>query len=205
MLPSSRKVVVLDRDGTVVVDREYLADPAGLEFLPGAAQGLRRLHQLGHRLVIISNQSGVGRGLFSLERLQQINARLRQMVQQAGAELAGIYCCPHAPEEDCACRKPKTGLLLQAARELGFDPHDTIVIGDKTSDVELGRRVGAMTILLAGDARAAAAHGAASVAPNLSAAVELIERSSADQADGNAGAASAGTSSSGARRTRSLV
>src|SRR5579863_9716785 len=102
--------VVLDRDGTLVVDRDYLDDPDELEFLPGAAEGLRRLHQHGYRMVVISNQSGVGRGLFSLQRLDEINARLLQMVRSVGADLAGIYCCPHVPEEGCACRKPGTGL-----------------------------------------------------------------------------------------------
>ena len=78
---------MLDRDGTLVVDCDYLDDPAGLEFLPGAVEGLRHLHQRGYRLIVISNQSGVGRGLFSLERLQEINARLLQMVRAAGADL----------------------------------------------------------------------------------------------------------------------
>jgi D-glycero-D-manno-heptose 1,7-bisphosphate phosphatase len=142
------RVVVLDRDGTIVVDREYLADPQGLQFLPGAAAGLRRLHQDGYRLVVISNQSGVGRGLFTLERLQHINARLAQMVSAAGARIDGIYCCPHRPDEHCDCRKPQTRLLQQAAHELGFEPRAAFVVGDKGSDIELGRRVGATTVLI---------------------------------------------------------
>lgn len=140
--------MLLDRDGTLVIDRDYLADPAGLEFLPGAAEGLRRLHASGHRLVIISNQSGVGRGLFSLERLQEINARLSQMVREAGATLAGIYCCPHRPDEGCACRKPNVQLVRQAASELHFEPSAAVVIGDRDSDIELGRRLSATTIRL---------------------------------------------------------
>ncbi len=152
------KVVVLDRDGTIVVDREYLADPHGLQFLPGAAEGLRRLHQCGYQLVVISNQSGVGRGLFTLERLQQINERLSQMVLEAGAQIAGIYCCPHRPDEHCDCRKPQVRLLEQAAQELGFDPREAIVIGDKGSDIQLGKRVGATTVLISAHA-APAAHG----------------------------------------------
>ncbi|HEY7930511.1 MAG TPA: HAD family hydrolase [Steroidobacteraceae bacterium] len=145
---SVERVVLLDRDGTLVIDRDYLADPAGLEFLPGAAEGLRRLHERGYRLVIITNQSGVGRGLFSLERLREINARLTQMVREAGAELAGIYSCPHRPDENCACRKPKVELVRQAAQELHFDPAAAVMIGDRDSDIELGRRIGATTIRL---------------------------------------------------------
>lgn len=178
-MSSHATTVVLDRDGTVVVDRDYLDDPDELEFLPGAAEALRVLHQRGYRLIVISNQSGVGRGLFSLERLQEINARLQQMVRAAGAELAGIYCCPHRPEEGCACRKPGTALLLQAARELAFDPKASIVIGDKASDVELGRRVGAITLWIRSDAEpGAGAEPAAAdhVVPDLAAAARVIER-----------------------------
>jgi D-glycero-D-manno-heptose 1,7-bisphosphate phosphatase len=175
---TSAKVVVLDRDGTIVIDRDYLDDPDELEFLAGAAEGLRRLHQRGHRLVVISNQSGVGRGLFTSERLEQINARFLQMVRAAGAELAGIYCCPHRPEEGCACRKPGTQLLVQAARELGFDPSHSIVIGDKSSDIELGRRVDAVTVLISSDSELAAQVDPAPhyVAADLTAAARLVER-----------------------------
>jgi D-glycero-D-manno-heptose 1,7-bisphosphate phosphatase len=144
----SNKVVVLDRDGTIVIDREYLSDPAGLEFMPGAAESLRRLHGLGYRLVIATNQSGVGRGMYTLDQLHKIHERLNDMVQSAGASLAGIYYCPHAPEVGCLCRKPAPGLLVQAASELGFDPSASIVVGDKLSDVEFGQRAGATTILL---------------------------------------------------------
>ena len=150
-VPAAPRAVILDRDGTVVIDRDYLDDPAGLEFLPGAAQGLRQLHERGHPLVVITNQSGIGRGRLTLERAGEINARFAAMVRAAGAELAGLYLCPHRPEEGCACRKPGTLLLLQAARELGFAAADSVVIGDKASDIELGRRVGALTMLVSHD------------------------------------------------------
>lgn len=183
---SVERVVLLDRDGTLVIDRDYLADPAGLEFLPGAAEALRRLHQRGYRLVIISNQSGVGRGLFSLERLHEIDARLSQMVREAGAELAGIYSCPHRPDENCACRKPKVELVRQAAQELQFDPAAAVMIGDRDSDIELGRRIGATTIRLAPEAAsrrtlsssASSASSAAAdhIASDLLEAVRIIEQ-----------------------------
>jgi D-glycero-D-manno-heptose 1,7-bisphosphate phosphatase len=143
------KVVILDRDGTVIVDRHYLSNPAGLELLPGAAEGLRQLNEHGYRLVVITNQSGVGRGLFSLQRLHEIHDRFRDMVIGAGARLEEIYFCPHVPEDECACRKPRLGLLMRAASELHFNPANAIVIGDKASDVEFGRRAGATTILIA--------------------------------------------------------
>ena len=179
----SERVVILDRDGTIVVDREYLADPAGLKFLPGAAEGLRRLHQRGYRLVVISNQSGVGRGLFTLERLQTINTRLAQMVSEAGAQIDGIYCCPHRPDEHCDCRKPQIGLVQQAAQELGFDPRASVVVGDKGSDIELGRRVGATTVLISTHAHHGRRHNrepaplaADYAAADLQEAAQIIER-----------------------------
>ena len=147
------RVVILDRDGTIVRNRHYLSDPAGLELLPGAAEGLRALHEQSFRLVVITNQSGVGRGLFSLEQLQAMNVRLLQMVDNIGGRIERIYVCPHRPDENCGCRKPGTQLLLQAASELAFDPARAVVIGDKPSDVEFGRRVGALTMLIAAQER----------------------------------------------------
>jgi D-glycero-D-manno-heptose 1,7-bisphosphate phosphatase len=142
-------IVVLDRDGTIVVDKHYLSSPAGLEFLPGAVQGLRALHEQGHRLVLITNQSGIGRGLLSLEQLEAIHARLRAMMREAGAPLEAIYFCPHTPEEGCECRKPRSELFWRAAAELGFEASEAVVVGDKASDVDFGHRVGAATILIA--------------------------------------------------------
>ncbi|MFI4890034.1 MAG: D-glycero-alpha-D-manno-heptose-1,7-bisphosphate 7-phosphatase [Steroidobacterales bacterium] len=148
------RVALLDRDGTIVVDKVYLDNAAGIEFLPGAAEGLRLLYTQGYRLVVITNQSGVGRGRFALDRVHEMNARLAEMVEEAGARLDGIYFCPHAPEDHCTCRKPAPGLILQAASELDFDPKEAVVIGDKDSDIECGRRVGATTVLISADLKA---------------------------------------------------
>jgi len=152
-MSAADRMVVLDRDGTLVIDRGYLSDPDGLEFEPGAAAGLQWLYSHGYRLVVISNQSGVGRGLFTLERLTSMNARLSAMVEGLGARLEGIYCCPHAPDAGCTCRKPAPGLLLRAASDLGFNPESTVVIGDKGSDIEFGRSARATTILITADGR----------------------------------------------------
>ena len=149
------RVVILDRDGTIVIDRGYLSDPAGLEFEPGASDGLKWLYSHRYRLVVITNQSGVGRGYFSLERLEAMNARLNAMVENAGARLERIYSCPHAPDAGCACRKPALGLMTRAAADLGFNPAAVVVIGDKESDVEFGHRAGAATILIAAAGRRA--------------------------------------------------
>jgi D-glycero-D-manno-heptose 1,7-bisphosphate phosphatase len=150
--PRAARPVVLDRDGTIVVDCGYLNDPAQLRLLPGAAVGLRAMHLCGHPLIVVSNQSGVGRGLFTLERLHAVNRRFTALLADVGAPLAGLYFCPHGPDEGCDCRKPNTALLLEAAAKLGFAPAEAIVIGDKSSDIELGRRVNATTILVSNDA-----------------------------------------------------
>jgi D-glycero-D-manno-heptose 1,7-bisphosphate phosphatase len=170
------KVVILDRDGTVIVDRHYLSDPAGLELLPGAAEGLRRLHERGYRLVIITNQSGVGRGLLSVARLHEIHDRFREMVNTAGARLEAIYYCPHVPDDGCDCRKPRLGLFKRAAADLGFLPRDAIVVGDKESDVEFGRRAGAKTILLAREVSVYEGETADFIATDLVGAANAIER-----------------------------
>ena len=146
-------MVILDRDGTIVVDHGYLDDPERLEFLPGAAEGLRRISERGARIIVVTNQSGVGRGRFTLERMHEINGRLTRMTEQIGVRIAGIYSCPHRPEDHCACRKPNTRLVLDAAAELGFDPAGAVVIGDKSSDIELGRRLHALTMLVSGNGR----------------------------------------------------
>ncbi|HWW21497.1 MAG TPA: HAD family hydrolase [Steroidobacteraceae bacterium] len=156
----SGRAVILDRDGTMVVDRQYLSDPDGLMFLPGAAEGLRSIYEQGYRLIVITNQSGVGRGMFSIQTVRQMNVRLMEMVRQAGARLEGVYYCPHRPEEHCSCRKPGTQLMRDAASELGFEPRRAIVIGDKISDVEFGRQSGATTMLIAPDPASAQARSA---------------------------------------------
>jgi len=143
-----QRYTVLDRDGTIIVERNYLSDPDEVELLPGAAEGLRQLRALGLGLVVVTNQSAIGRGYFDEARLERIHQRLRERLAAEGVQLDGIYFCPHLPDDECGCRKPRTGLMERAARELGFDPAAAFVIGDKPCDVEMGRRVGATTFLV---------------------------------------------------------
>lgn len=143
-----RRYILLDRDGTINVDAHYLSDPDGVALLPGAAEGLRRMMAIGFGLVVLTNQSGIGRGYFDAARLAQVHARLIEVLRGQGVELAGIYVCPHGPRDDCACRKPLTGLVEQAVAELGLDPAMGFMIGDKAADVDLGCAVGARTILV---------------------------------------------------------
>ena len=143
-----RRFVVLDRDGTINVDRHFLADPAGLELIGGAAEGMRRLAQLGLGLVVVTNQSGVGRGIVDNDALAAIHDEMARQLEAVGVRLDGVYWCPHRPEDGCACRKPRTGLLERAAAELSFDPTEAFVVGDRPRDIEMGRAVGATTLLV---------------------------------------------------------
>jgi D-glycero-D-manno-heptose 1,7-bisphosphate phosphatase len=143
-----KRFVLLDRDGTINVERHYLCHPDQVELLPNAAAGLAELKQLGLGVVVVSNQSGVGRGLFDEARLTEIHDRLRHILRSCGVELDGIVCCTHRPEEGCGCRKPLPGLVEIAAQEHGFSPQESFVIGDKACDIGLGRAVCARTFLV---------------------------------------------------------
>lgn len=143
-----KRFVLLDRDGTIVVERNYLSHPDQVELIPGAAEGLKQLAQLGLGLLVVTNQSGIARGYFDEVRLAQIHRRMCDMLAAHGVHLDGIYVCPHMPVDDCGCRKPRAGLVATAAAELGFDPTDSFIVGDKPCDIELGRRVGARTFLV---------------------------------------------------------
>ncbi len=136
----------LDRDGTIIEDLGYLGDPAGIRLIPGAMDGLRALQQAGFRLVLVTNQAGVARGLISEADVRRVNQRLAALLEGAGVRLAGMYYCPHHPEHgppeyrrECDCRKPKPGMIHQAIRDLGLDSSRSVVIGDHVSDAALAR------------------------------------------------------------------
>jgi histidinol-phosphate phosphatase family protein len=143
-----RRFVLLDRDGTVIVEKNYLSDPAEVVLESGAGEALRRLAARGLGLVLLTNQSGINRGLFDTERLHAVHVALVRKLAAEGVRLDGIYVCPHRPDEGCECRKPKTALVDRAAAELGFDPASAFVVGDKASDVDVGKNAGATTILV---------------------------------------------------------
>jgi D-glycero-D-manno-heptose 1,7-bisphosphate phosphatase len=147
--------VFLDRDGTVNEEVGYLSDLSRLRLLPGAAASIRRLNEAGFKVVLVTNQSGVARGYFPESFVHDTHELLVRMLAGEGARLDGIYYCPHHPKAgeppyrmDCDCRKPATGLLDRAARELSIDLHASFMVGDKWSDVELGQRAGCRSILV---------------------------------------------------------
>ena len=156
-LDPAKFLVFLDRDGTIIEDRHYLSDPDGVVLLPGTIQGLGRIIALGGQLIVITNQSGIGRGYFDLLAAEAVNDRMNELLVAEGVELSGIYLCPHSPDDECNCRKPGTLLFEQAAEEQCVPLEGCYVIGDRSSDVEAGVRLGARTVFIAsaGDDEAA--------------------------------------------------
>ena len=146
----SRRFVLVDRDGTIneEVAPEYVLEPDQLRLIPGAADALRELRELGLGVVVVTNQSPVGRGWITLQQLDEIHGRLSKLLAADGAGLDGYYACPHHPNDGCECRKPGTALATRAAAEHGFDPAEAFVVGDHRGDVEMGRRLGARTFLV---------------------------------------------------------
>ncbi|MCW7536312.1 HAD family hydrolase [Aquabacterium sp. A7-Y] len=147
------KAVFLDKDGTVVENVPYNVDPAQLRFTPHAVEGLQMLADEGYRLIMITNQPGVGLGLFDMAALTRLQHALAERLAQHGLVLDGFYACTHAPGLDasrapCECRKPAPGLLLQAAQELGLDLEQCWMVGDILDDIEAGRRAGCRTVML---------------------------------------------------------
>jgi D-glycero-D-manno-heptose 1,7-bisphosphate phosphatase len=143
-----RTAVFVDRDGTLIVERGYLAEGAELELLPGVPRALHNLRAAGFPVIVISNQAGVGRGLFPLARVYEVMARLRRELRAHGVELDGIYFCPHRPDEGCACRKPGTELLERAAEDQQLSLRRSTMVGDKLIDSEAGRRAGGSGVLV---------------------------------------------------------
>ncbi len=149
------RALFLDKDGTLVENVPYNVDPEQIRLAAGALEGLQLLHAAGYRLFVVSNQSGVARGLFPERSLGAVEARLRGLLGEAGLPLAGFYYCPHHPEGvvasyalDCACRKPRPGMILQAGREHGLDLTASWMVGDILDDIEAGRRAGCRTVLV---------------------------------------------------------
>ena len=138
----------LDRDGTLNYDPGYLKVAADLKLLAGVGPALARLKRAGARLVVVTNQSGVGRGIVTLKDLETIHARLQGLLEQEDAALDAIYFCPHHPDDGCRCRKPNVGMVERAVSELQLDLRRSYLIGDHARDIQLAHRVGAKAILL---------------------------------------------------------
>jgi D-glycero-D-manno-heptose 1,7-bisphosphate phosphatase len=137
------RAVFLDRDGVLIENRsDYVRDWSHVAILPFAIDALSNLHKEGFKIIIVTNQSAVGRGIMTLETASEINNRLTNTIKQNGGWIDAVYMCPHAPQDNCNCRKPQPGLLLQAARELSLDLGSSWMVGDAWSDVLAGQSAG---------------------------------------------------------------
>ena len=149
------KAIFLDRDGTINIDKEYVYKVEDFEFEKGAIEGLKILQKLGHQLIIVTGQSGIGRGKYSEEDYHRFMDHMYLQLARHNILIDGEYFCPHHPEKgleeykiDCNCRKPKTGMLEKAVKEFNINLNESWLIGDKTDDIEMGRRAGCKTILV---------------------------------------------------------
>ncbi len=154
---ATRRAVFLDRDGTLIHDPGYLSDPDGVELLPGVAEGLPALARAGFVLVVVTNQSGIARGKYTVEQYESVAGRLDGMLAEHGIELAGSYYCPYHPEGSVEAyarehedRKPESGMWRRAAADLGIDLAGSWSIGDGERDIVAGKRAGTRGVLLAG-------------------------------------------------------
>ncbi|MBI4430520.1 MAG: HAD family hydrolase [Candidatus Omnitrophica bacterium] len=146
----NNKTIFLDRDGVLIADPigNYIMSPADLKLLPGVIEGVRLLHWAGFRLIMISNQAGIGDGVYKFEALEKVTGKLCNIFSEHGVRFDGIYYCLHGKLEACGCRKPRTGLFWKAAGDFAIDRRNSYFIGDKISDVEAGKEFGVRVIML---------------------------------------------------------
>jgi D,D-heptose 1,7-bisphosphate phosphatase len=140
--------VFLDRDGTINVDHGYLSAPEQFEFLPGAVEGMRMMRSAGFVLIVVSNQSGIGRGYYTEENYRAVTERMFRELDRMGIELKDCLYCPHSPESGCACRKPGTGMIRKAVSKWRIDVPASYLVGDKASDIRAGLKSGLKTLLI---------------------------------------------------------
>ena len=143
------KLVILDRDGTINVDSpDFIKSPAEWQPIPGSLEAIARLHQADYRVVVATNQSGIGRGLFDTQALFAIHDKLQRALGQVGGRIDAFFFCPHAADSACQCRKPKPGMLIEIARRFNVALEDTYMVGDARRDVEAAAAAGARPVLV---------------------------------------------------------
>jgi D-glycero-D-manno-heptose 1,7-bisphosphate phosphatase len=152
---ATHRAVFLDRDGTINVEKEYLYKVEDFEFIPGAPEAIKSLKDAGFLVIVVSNQSGIGRGYFDEQAVEALHRHIQEELAGHGTSIDAFYFCPHHPEKGvgdykivCDCRKGEPGMLLQAANDHDIDLHRSFMIGDKLADVEAGERAGCQSILV---------------------------------------------------------
>jgi len=144
----ANRAVFIDRDGTMANDVGYCHRPEDFELLPNTAKAIRLLNQHNFKVIVITNQSGIARGYFTEETLAEIHEKMRGELAKEGAWVDAIYYCPHHPDDNCQCRKPKPKLALQAAKDHNIELEGSFVVGDLQMDIGLGKAIGCQTILI---------------------------------------------------------
>lgn len=144
----SSKAVFLDRDGTIAYDVHYCSHVEDFKLLPTVPEAIKLLNENNFKVIIVTNQSGIARGYFNKKTLAQIHQRMETELAQCRALVDAIYYCPHHPEKGCECRKPKTGLILQASKELGLSLDRSFLVGDMQTDIKAGKAAGCQTVLV---------------------------------------------------------
>jgi D-glycero-D-manno-heptose 1,7-bisphosphate phosphatase len=150
-----KKAVFLDRDGTLIEDRGYMKATDQIVFLPGVIQALQKLMDMKYELIVVSNQSGIGRGLISEKDVLCINNILSEILQSSGIRISTFYFCPHHPNDNCDCRKPRPGMILRALNERDIDKSQSYMVGDKLSDAAAGIAAGVTPVLISNNIRVA--------------------------------------------------
>jgi D-glycero-D-manno-heptose 1,7-bisphosphate phosphatase len=143
------KLIILDRDGVINFDSDqFIKSPDEWKPLPGSLEAIARLTQVGYRVVVATNQSGVGRGLFDMHMLNAIHEKMHKACAQAGGRIDAVFFCPHAADDGCECRKPKSGMIAEIAERYGSDLSDVSSVGDSLRDLEAAVRLGAKPVLV---------------------------------------------------------
>ena len=177
-MAGGRRAVFLDRDDTLCKDVPYCRRPEDLHLLPGAGAAVSRLNKAGFAVVVITNQSGIGRGLLTEDTLSSIHEKMKLDLASFGAKVDGIYHCPHLPDEGCECRKPKPTMVAMAVREMDLDIQGSYTVGDRLMDVKMGKNSGTKAILVRSrtpvEELAEAERLADHTSPDLAAAVDWI-------------------------------
>jgi histidinol-phosphate phosphatase family protein len=140
--------VFVDRDGTLNQDSGYVTSPEQLVLFPGVPEAIARLNDLGIKVIMVTNQSAIGRGMMTMQDLENIHARLDTLIRPFGASIDGIFSCPHHPQDHCVCRKPNTGLIYEAVDRFSLDLSRCYLVGDKLSDLEVAQKVAVPGILV---------------------------------------------------------
>lgn len=144
----ARPALFLDRDGVINEEVRYLHDPKDLIVIPGVAEAIAAINRRGIPVVVVTNQAGIGRGYYDVQAYESVNRAIGEILAQANAHVDAWYFCPHHPTAICECRKPLPGMLLAAERDLGLDLRGSVLVGDKESDLQAARAVGARTVLV---------------------------------------------------------